>query len=795
MIRNYFLIAIRSLWRNKLITLINLVGMAMAFGIFLSLWSLTRSELTFDKFHEDIEQMYVLNITVDMNGSEYSSERTGGVFYSLLLDVFPQVKSSCRISEQLEFELGVPLLDSTVNEASSIRYFDENEVVAVDSGFFHFFSFNLVKGDVEQVFTERNHLVLTKSLALKLFGDEDPMGREIRIGQGSWYKVVGVAEDPPEASTFQFSALVGFHVMEELGYPIDGHGGTIYYNNFKLDPGTDVPALNEAINEYMIANYELDLDASYFMDKLTRVHLYGESMGIQGLYLNVIIALVILLIGCINFINLTTAYASGRIREIFIRKSAGASKRQLITQFLGETYLLLMVALYLGFFLAEHLVPSISGSSGGVVEADFSGIVFWSQVVLVFLLTGLLAGLYPAVKIAGFRAPAFLSGKDKGSGKGSGKGRNISRRVLIVLQFTFSIIFVIVSIFVVKQFNHLKKADLGFNREDVIYIRTTGRVWEKYPQIKEELSKLHFVQGVTTGSNIPVFLNNGQIEWGDREGDHNKIAVILTTDADYLSIFQIDMVEGRFFYPDADSLNSQYVVVNQALVDLMEWEEPVGRNFFLYDEDYTILGVSENIDFFPYKLEVFDDKALIYRYESVREYVFIRTGSDISKEDISQIESIFQHHNPGYEFSCDFVIEYEYELLESSEGIRFIFSLFSIVAIFIAVMGVIGLSVFNHNRRTKEVGVRKAMGAHNGVIMALLLSDFMKLVVLSNVIGMSISYFIVRKILQFFSYPVKIEVSVFVIVFLLSLLLTIVTVSALAIRTARLNPVDSLRYE
>ena len=250
----------------------------------------------------------------------------------------------------MEFELGIPVSDTVAGEAVSTRYIDEDEVLAVDSVFFKFFSYKLLKGDVDKVFTERNHLVITESLALKLFGEEDPVGQEVRMGEGGWFEVAGIVEDPPETSSFQFNALLGFHVMEELGYPMNGYGGTMYFNNFKLIEGCDVPALNTAINEYMAENYDLDLDANFFMDRLTRVHLFGETRGIQGVYLNIIIALVILTIACINFINLTTAYASERVKEIAIRKSAGASKRQLITQFMGETYLLLLLALYLGLF-------------------------------------------------------------------------------------------------------------------------------------------------------------------------------------------------------------------------------------------------------------------------------------------------------------------------------------------------------------------------------------------------------------------------------------------------------------
>ena len=789
MIRNYFLIAIRSLWRNKLVTLINLAGMAIGFGIFLTFWSWVRFDLSFDRFHEDIDQMYVLNVKLEMEESEYTSERTGGIFASVLKDNFPQVLSSCRISEALEFELGVRNEDK--DESTPMKYFNENEVLAVDSVFLNFFSFRLLEGDPNQAFSERDHILITRELAEKLFGDDSSLGQEIKLGEGDFYKVAGVLEDPPAESSFQFKALLGFHVLEQRGYPVDGYGGTMYYNNFKLARETDLKALNAAINDFVSENSDADLVAQYFMGPLTRMHLHGESRSILGLFINMIMSLVILSIACVNFINLTTAYSSERTKEIAIRKSLGAGKRQLVFQFMGETYLLLLVAFYLGLFIAEHLVPATSRVFNQTFQTEFTGIVFWGQMVILFLLTGLLAGLYPAIKIAGLKAPSFLTGKN--GGKIVEKGR--SRKVLIVVQFTFSIIFIIVSIFMIRQYTHLKEADLGFNREDVMYIRTTGKIWENYPQVKRELSEMHFVEGVTTASSVPVMISSGEINWGERDGDRNKIAVILRTDEDFLSTFEIDLREGRYFYEGHDSLNHGYVVVNQALIDLMGWEDPVGRSFYLWDQDFRILGVTENINFFPFNLEIFNDQALIYWYQPVRQFVFIRTREGITPEEISMIEEVFRTHNPGYEFSYEFVSDFEYEALESGDGIGFMFRLFSVVAVFIAAMGLLGLSLYNNSKRTKEVGIRKAMGAHSGIILKLLLSDFMRLVTLSNLIGMTASYFIVRRLLQIFSYRVEIKPSVFLLVFFLSLLFSLATVAFLAFRTARSNPVDSLRYE
>jgi putative ABC transport system permease protein len=790
MIRNYFIIALRNLWRNKLITMINLTGMAIGFGIFLSFWTWVRYEVSFDRFNEDIDNMYMLYVRFTTeNGSDYTSERTGGIFAGLLEEQFSQVESSCRVSQPLQFEIGIPSEDTVAGVA--MKYYDEDEVLAVDSSFFHFYSFPLVEGNINTLFSERDHIVITESLAEKLFGDQEVMGRQVRIGKGAYFVVAGVAEDPPETSSFQFRALLGFHVMEELGYPVDGIGGTIFYTNFKIRPGTDIAGLNRSINYLVKQRAALELDTYFYLDSFKRMHLYGESRQITSVYLDMIMALVILSIASINFINLTTASYSSRLKEIAIRKSAGAGKRQLLFQFLGETYLMLLLAFYLGFFVAEQLIPFIDRAFGIFPEKIFSGRFFWAQMLLLYLLTGLLAGLYPAIKISGFRPKVFLSGKSDDPYRGSSR----IRKILIVVQFIFSVIFILVSILMIRQYDYLKEADLGFNRKDVIYIRTKGRAWDLYALIKKDLEMLPFVQGVTSGSEIPVMIQSGELDWGEREGDHNQLAVVLWTDADFLSTFEIGLEQGEYFSEERDSLNKEYVVVNQSLADLMGWEEPVGSSFFMWGEDLTVLGVTENFDFFPFNLAVFGDKALIYRYESVGPYIFVRVTPELLPEQMAAIEKVFRTHNPGYEYEYDFVSDYQYPALENSEGIQLVFNLFSIIAVFIALMGLIGLSFHNSHQRTKEVGIRKVMGAHTGMIMQLLLSDFLKLVVLSNLIALPASYLIIRRLLQIFSYSIDLKVSTFLLVFLVSVVISLATVSIHAIRTASSNPVESLRYE
>ena len=369
---------------------------------------------------------------------------------------------------------------------------------------------------------------------------------------------------------------------------------------------------------------------------------------------------------------------------------------------------------------------------------------------------------------------------------------DISDNHCVTSSFIFFITF---SLFVVRQFTHLREADLGFNREDVLYIRTKGRIWDQYSVIKQELEQLSFVNGVSSASDIPVQIDRGEIDWGERDGDHNKFARVIRTNGDFLSTFDIDLLHGEYFTTDRDTLNYSYVVVNRSLVDYMGWEDPVGREMYTWEGDRIILGVVEDIKFFPFNLGGFDNEALIYLYEPVEGYLFVRVTPGSSPEQLSAIEEVFRKHNPGYELEYDFISNYNHTVLENADGVTVVFKVFSAIAIFIAVMGLIGLSLFNNNRRTKEVGIHKAMGAHTGSVMNLLLSEFVKLVILSNLLALPLAYLGLWKLFQYFSYSTDLKLSVFVIVFLLSVLFSLVTVMYHAWRTARANPVDSLRYE
>ena len=789
MIRNYFVLAIRSLWRNKLITLINIVGMGIGFGIFLSFWSSIRFDNSFDRFHEDIDQMYILSVNISLEDSEYTSERIGGIFGTALPDLSPQILSACRISQPQEFEFGIGSREDTA--AYPMKYFNVDEILAVDTSFLEFFSFRLLQGDPALAFSGKDHILITQSLAKRLYGDEDPMWKEVQIDSWNYYKVAGVLEDPPENSSFQFKALMGFHIMEYLDYEVDRARYNLYFTNLKIADEADIEALNHQVNGWVNDNFDLEIESRYFLSPLTDLHLYGESKGIIGFYMNLIMALGMLFISCVNYVNLSSAYYTTRIREIAIRKSMGANRRQLMVQFMGETYLLLFHAFYLGLFMAEHLVPSMNKLFEVQQDAYFGGLEFWLKVLVIFLVTGFLAGFYPALKITGFNPLGFLSAKVKIPVYRGSR----SRKVMLVIQLTLSVMFILFSIFMTRQYVHMKEADLGFNRKDVLYIHTSGQLWQKYPLLKNELIQKHYVEGVSSSSDIPVLLSSGTVDWGERNVEQNKLAVTIDVSYDFLETFEIELVEGSFYREGNDSLNHQYIVVNKELINIIGWEDPVGRNFYMGGRDYDLLGVTANIEFFPFNLGVFEDRALIYRFVPVSDYIFIRLKEGFTNKQVEEVLDVFESYNPGYENIYDFVGNFRIEAMENGYGLMFIFILFSVLAIFIAAMGLIGLSVFHNNSRTKEVGIRKVMGAHTGIIMRLLLSDFLRLVLLSNLIAIPLSYLALSLILQVFAYRIELQAMVFVLVILFSILASMITVIYHALRTSLANPVDSLRDE
>ena len=782
--RNYLNTAIRNMRRNKATTLINLVGLTFGLAVFITISSWIRYEKSYDMFHKHSERIFLVKQTLHLENDQYTTERVGGAFADAIKRRYPQVEQTLRVSSPLElvFTLELQEGEGEVNE----RHFVEKEVLAVDSTFCEVFSFSIIKGDEAHFLRDPYSVYLTPSVAEKYFGKENPVGKKLIIREKDFI-VGGVIQEPPQNSSIRFDVILPFDIMKKLGYPIENFGGTIYYTYLLLNKPIVKDEINASLPEYLNSLYDEGLNPHQFLVPLKRVHLYGESQNYIGVYIYSVISILILLIACINFINLTTAHAYNRAREVGLRKVNGAKRRQLILQFLGETFVIVFITVYLAVILAEILVPEFGRIHDFSLHLDLSNPKFWIHILITILVITLIAGLYPAFIMSSYKTNTILRNINT-----TGKSGNRLRKVLVVSQFFFSIILMIVTIFAVRQLQYMHTADLGFTKENIVYIPSRGKIPAKYNLLKEDLLKTPDILGVTTGSHIPLNINIGEIEWGDKPGRRNQMAWILYAGYDFTKIFDINIQEGRYYLKDHPTDAENSIVINRATADLLNWDDPIGKDFYLWNNRYKVIGIIDNFKFFPYNL---GGNALIMKFSPVNNYIFVRIKPGNKETALSFIQNSLRRYNPGFSFEYGFVSDYKISSLKDTDKFNILFGFLTFMGIFISCAGLFGLVLYATNKRTREVGIRKAMGAISSQIQRLFIRDFVKLVLIANLLAIPVAYFLTERIFRFFAYRVDLSVWVFLLAATISLLMTLLTVIHRARQASANNPADSLRYE
>lgn len=778
------------MWRNKTISIINIVGLAIGFSIFLTFWVVVRYEKSYDMFHLNKDRLARLRMEVFMNNGEYTSSRVGGAYAQTMKEIYPEVTEACRLSSPLEVTIGVEesVIDSTIQK----KFFVEKKAIAVDTTFFSLFSFQVVSKVGNNIFQGTESIVLTESFAKKLFGEVDPLGKTVTINTGNPYTVTAVVKDPPKNSYIQFSCLIPFDYLEKIGFPINGFEGTMFFTYVLLNSAESISQINQTItNDLHAVNKTKEFETKFYLEPMSRVRLHGEEMNIIGVYINTIIAVLMLLIACINFINLTTANSTTRTKEVGIRKVVGASRWNLIVQFLGETFVVCAIAFFIGMALAEQLVKKVSMQlDGNFLKIDYSDPAFWFQISIILIITVIVSGLYPAFIVSKFkpvdvfvrRVPALQSG-------------GCLKRILVVVQFTASVFFIVTTIFVTKQFRFMKTADLGFKRENILVIPTRGEMWNSYNTIREELLKNPTIEGVATASEVPVNLQRGDIDWGKRDGDHSKIARIIYCDYDFVNLLEIKMVDGRFFSREFATDPQNGIVINNGIAEIMEWQEPVGQNFYFRGADYSVIGVTDNIKFFPYQAKAVRGDALIFKFSPVNNLIFVKHQEQnifLAKE---HARKVLEKFNPGYEFEYFNISDASFEALDNAKSVNSIFWLITILGFFISSIGIFGLAIHSTNRRIKEFGIRKSFGANSFRVYRTIVNEFLRLVFVSNIIALPIAWFVLNWVFQFFTYRVSLSGWVFAFAAAVSFSIALLTIGFIAYKAARQNPVVSLRYE
>ncbi len=797
MFRSYLTVALRHLKRHKIYSFINISGLAigMACCVLILLW--IDDEIRYDRFHEQTENLYrILN---DLNYGP-QSQITVGTAYPLgpaMKKEIPEVREFARL-----LRTGRLLVAH-----GEKKYYEEN-FYFVDPSLLTIFTFPFIKGDLSTALSSPSSIVITKEMALKYFGHQDPLGKTIQTQNQNDFIVTGVIENIPKNSHLQFGFLGSLERAVAMGGRTHWTGW-LYSTYVLLQANTSFEEVNTKLESWI--KTKDSEGARYYLQPLSEIHLYGlQGEGaIRPLSFFTILALLILVIACINYMNLATARAGTRAKEIGLRKIVGAKKKNILKQFLSESVLFAFLALLISILLVALFLPVFNQISGKELSLNLEHTKFLLLGLLaITLLTGVLAGSYPALFLSSFEPNRILKGTL--SAKKFGTSTASIRKGLVIFQFVLTIALIISTTTVYRQISFIKNRNLGFEKDYLIYtqLRSEGNLWEqydaqktwlKYETLKNELSQNPNILEVSSASCLPferMGREFGQLDWEGKDPEYQVLMNHMAVDSHFLKTFQLEMIEGRFLSNEFPS-DSQNFILNEAAVKATGLESPVGQRFRLLDKTGKITGVIKDFHFAPLhnEIEPLVLHLMPYQYWMYQNYVFIRLRADNVSQTIASLEKMWDRAIPEYPFEFHFFDDTIDARYRSEQRLEMILRVFTLLAISISCFGLFGLISFAAEQRTKEIGIRKVLGASVGSVVRLLSKEFVVLVVLANIIAWPVAYFVMTRWLKNFAYRTEIGLVTFLFSGFVALIIALLTVSFQAIKVALANPVDSLRYE
>jgi putative ABC transport system permease protein len=798
MFKNYFKTAWRNLWKNKVYSAINIMGLAIGMAASIVILLFVSYERSFDRMHH--KNIYRLNEVQSWPGM-VSAQKVALTMYPMaktMKNEFPQILQYTHVRWYEKYQI--------TNKDQRLFL---PQVLAVDTPFFNLFDFPLIEGDRATALREPNSVVLTESTAHKLFGNADPMGKMIShyAADTTLFKVTGVLADVPENSQLQFDALASFNTWFRPRWD-SAWGGNWLNTYFELAPGTNTAALEKKFPAYLKEHLGEDGPKGYqlFLLPLKDVHAHSADIGLDYInyqkfdssFTNVfsVIALIVLAIACINFVNLSTARSAERAKEVGIRKSIGAYRAQLSTQFLSETVLLALTALLLAAGLVALALPGIDNLSQRHLE-----IVFYQHVWIIPLIVlgtiavGFLSGLYPAAYLSGFQPVKVLKGLPQ-----LGKNKGVLRNILVVGQFCSAIFLIVTTIFVFRQLTYMQGKDPGFDRDQILNISLDNVTTNKYEVLKQTLLQNAAIANVTAAQDpLGSHLDQSGVEFkGD--GPLRELSTTrLIVDEDYLRLYKMPLVAGKDFSQGDGGKGREYIVNEVLAQELLKEEKGksvnwlIGRHFG-FDSAGVIVGVVRNFNFnsLHHKIEtmfLFNQKDPDFSTVSVK----LKGGK--ANEAIAYIQGVWRQLFPDHPLEYEFLDEHFAEVYRADTQVSKIVGILAGLAVFISCLGLFGLAAYAAERRVKEIGIRKVLGAGVGSIVTLLSRHFVRLVLLATVIAWPLAWLAVHQWLKDYAYRIPISWWVFVLAGVLALGIALLTVSILAIRAAAANPVKSLRSE
>jgi ABC-type antimicrobial peptide transport system permease subunit len=789
MLRNYLKIAFRNIIRHKAFSIINISGLAigMVSSILILLW--VRGELSYDNFHKNAAQIY--RLTSDFGDLKVAVNPAG--MPATLKAKLPVIKNTVRLTTSD---------NSTVLLEAGNKKFEEKNAAYADPSFLDIFSFPLLKGDRASALSRIDAVLITQAIATKYFGNEDPLGKTLRKDNGENVVVTGVLANIPANSHLQCDIIFPMASLARRNNDLQTNvwDSFNFYTYVQLDKSFDPSAANiEGLENQIdqIFRENSRMKVTFQLQPLTKIHLTPEmAVDVPGhgneQYVRIffIVAILILIVACINFMNLATARSARRAKEIGLRKVSGAVRSHLIFQFLSESVLISFLSLLLALGIAFLVLPIFNELAGKKLVLDPHDAKLWISLFCMALLTGLVSGSYPALFLSGFNPVKVLKGNVKSMGSNV-----VFRNTLVVTQFMVSIVLLVGTMVIYSQLKFIRDRDPGFQKANLLYMATAGDIWGKEQALKTGLKQNPLTTDFTVVSELPTNLTTGQtaIQWQGKDPNAQVTIPTMNVDENFFRVFGMKLATGTGF-SGSFAADSNKCLVNETMARIMGLNASTAIGKTLTDGPITstIIGVVKDFNFKPVQQAI---EPLVLHINKWGGFVVIRTSPGNTRATIDALAKISRQLNPGYPFKFDFLDQQLSSLYKGDRQMGNIFSLFAILGIFISCLGLYGLSSFMAQQRTKEIGVRKVLGASLFQIVYLLSTGFTRLILIAVVIAIPLSWLAIHRWLESFAYHISVNWSMFAIASLVVLLIAWATVSYESIRAAIANPAKSLKTE
>lgn len=793
--RNYLKTAWRNLVNNKFYSVINIAGLTVGLVIGLFILLYVQDELSFDRFNKQADNIYKIGI---IGGTGSSKQIFSGIIAPVATfakNEIPEVKDAVRIRR----------IGSNPFSYKD-KVFTEDNVAFTDPSFFSVFDFGLINGDPKKPFADDHSIVITQSTAKRYFGDDNPIGKVLILGKTDNFKVSGVIKDFPTNSSINYTILLPLSLFNQMAYVKNAtsYNGTgriasmdadwisfNYETYLLLKSNTNIAQLTKKLQHIHERNKPDDAPVPYVAQPLPQMHLYkadGSDGGIETVKTFAIVALLILVIACINYVNLSTARAMLRAKEVSMRKIIGAGKMQLFAQFMFETTLLFSIATLLALGLMYLLLPMYNNFSGKQLVFDLSNYNMWKCMVIALVGTLLASSIYPALLLSSFEPLKALKGK-----VAAGIGNTAFRRGLVIIQFTISIVLIIGMLIINSQLKYIRSKDLGYDKENVLSFNMRGDMIKHYDAVKAELMKQPGVLAVARSSNNIIDYDNwtGDNSWDGKPVNSNLLFHAMETDKDLIPFFKLQMAQGSNFTGSA--ADSTHFIINEAAAKGMNIQNPIGKNLRIWTIKGTIIGVVKDFHFSSMRKKI--EPAVFVYYPKNSDRIYIKTTGNDAQKAIASAQQVWKQYNNDAPFSYAFLDETFNKLYNTEQHTGSLFDLFGIITVFISCLGLFGLATYSAQVKTREIGIRKVLGASVTGIVRLLATEFIILIIVALTIAVPIGWYAMNKWLMEFAYRVDMQWWVFIIAGFTAIIIAFITISFQSLKAALANPVNSLRSE